>query len=134
MAELQTLVIEGGCTFREEYVWMQPVTAGSSTLVPVDLTGYTARMMIKLGYDDAAPLQSLTSSPAAGITITAAEGLVTVELTPTQTAQIEAAMVAALAASTISELRAITDLELVSGDRVYRMFEGEVVLRREVTK
>ena len=72
MAEVQTLIIEGGCTFAFEAVYQQETTPGSGTWAAVDLTGYSARMMIKLTHDSASPLISLTSTPAAGITITAA--------------------------------------------------------------
>ena len=135
MAEVQTLIIEGGCTFAFEAVYQQETTPGSGTWAAVDLTGYSARMMIKLTHDSASPLISLTSTPAAGITITAASGLVAIEMTPTETAAIETAMVAALAAGTISELRAVADCELQSsGGKVYRLFAAEVLLQREVTK
>jgi hypothetical protein len=134
VAERQTLIVEGGCSFLWEAEYQDEVPPGSKNWQPRNLTGYSARMMVKLGYDDAAPLVSLTSNAGGGLTITAASGVVAVEMTPVQTAAIETAVVAAYNAGTIDQLRAIADLELVSGARVMRMFEADVLVSREVTR
>lgn len=86
-----------------------------------NLTGYTARMMIRANVADANPLLSLTS-PSGGIVITAATGTVTVTITAAQTAALPAGV-------------HVYDLELVAPDtRVIKMIRGTVSVRAEVTR
>lgn len=89
--------------------------------VVADLTGWSARMMIRAKVADASPLLSLTS-PSGGIVITAATGTVTVTLTAAQTAALAAGV-------------HVYDLEIVAPDtRVVKMMRGTMTVRAEVTR
>ena len=56
---------------------------------PVDMTGYTARMVIRECKDDSASLLDLTTENG-GITITISTGTIELEATPTQTSNLTA--------------------------------------------
>lgn len=64
-----------GVDFADSRVFFTPPTNGSTdvqNLVPMNFTGCTARMMIRLAADPSSTLlQSLTSSPPAGLTFIA---------------------------------------------------------------
>lgn len=106
------ITIEQGATYAQTFTWTDD--AGD----PVNLTGYTARMKIKTAKGATANIASLTD--AAGITLGGAAGTIAVTLTATVTA-----------AYTFK--RAVYDLELVNGDTVTRLLEGDVILSKEVT-
>ena len=87
--------------------------------VLVDLTGYTARMQLKMSYADTVPALSLTSG--SGITLGGVLGTIDIAITAIQTA--------ALQATTY-----LYDLELVSsGGQVTRLLEGKIKVTPEVT-
>lgn len=112
------LVVDQGATFRKVFRYSQYV-AGVKT--PVDLTGYSARMMVRTTYTAASPTISLTS-PSGGITISAAAGEITVVMTATQTAAIAAG-------------RYVYDLEIESGGgEVTRIADGPLTVTPEVTR
>jgi hypothetical protein len=112
------LEIEQGATFTKSFTVKQP---GGT---PVDLTGYTVRMMARANYDDPAPLITLsTISPPAGITLTDPDG-----------GQFQIALTAAQTAA-LNFSKILYDLEIVSGAGVVtRLLEGSVTLIKEVTK
>lgn len=88
---------------------------------PVDLTSFTARMMIRGSIDDTDPLVTLTTENG-GITLGSADGTITLLITATATA--------ALTFDT-----AVYDLELVDGSGVVtRLLSGNVTLSKEVTR
>lgn len=108
------LNIEQGATFRYSLNW----TADD---VPVDLTGCTARMQIRLDVSSPAVIAELTTQNT-GIVLNATPGQVDLYLSATDTA--------ALNFDT-----AVYDLEVefTNGD-VCRLIEGEVALSLEVTR
>jgi hypothetical protein len=114
-----------GATFRRVITWK------NSTGTAVNLTGYTARMMVRTSYAASTPALSLTSSPVAGIAITAATGVITITITPVQSSGI--------AMPTVNGVRdafdGVYDLELVapSGD-VTRLLEGRFICSPEATR
>ena len=108
------LKIEQGATWRKVFVWK---AAG----VPVDMTGWKARMQIREAVDADEILQELTSENG-GIAIEPLLGQFTLKLTDTQTSALE-----------FDE--AVYDVELIApnGD-VIRVMQGVVTLSPEVTR
>lgn len=97
-----------------------------STKVPIDLTGYTAKMQIRKDKDDATVILELTDG--AGITLGDAAGTVQVYITATQAATVYAALLSS---------KGVYDLELLPGavvDDTWRFIEGRVFVDGEVTK
>ena len=111
------IVIEQGADF----TWLIQWTDSAGT--PHDLTGYSARMKVKLSKDHAGNIYSWTSGSE--LTITAATGLITIDV---------AASAINTGISTTPFTRAVYDLELVDGSsNVVRLVEGSVTLSKEVT-
>ena len=114
------LKIEQGATFRQPLQW----SAGTPA-VPVDLTGYTARMQVRSELTSPAVLLELTTENGRiGIT-DATAGKLELRLTATETA--------ALAFES-----GVYDLELVAPDApdntVTRLLAGSVTVLPEVTR
>ena len=105
--------IEQGATFNYVMTW-------KIDTVPVNLTGYTARLQARTDVGDTSTVLSLTSS--AGITLGGSAGTITLDQTATQTALLTAGQF-------------IYDLELVSGGgAVTRLLSGELTISGEVTR
>jgi hypothetical protein len=111
------LVIEQGATFS------YPLTVSDSG-VTRNLTGYTARMMVREDVDATSPLLTLTTENGRII------------IAPDQVGDkgemsllITAADTAALTFDS-----GVYDLELVNGSVVERLLEGKVKLKKEVTR
>jgi hypothetical protein len=114
MATKYNITIDKGSTFQMTLIWKD----SSDTVI--DLTGYSARMMIKQTHNDAAPIISLTSG--SGITITALSGRLDF-------------LISATATKNIAQFEAVYDVEVESsGGIVTRLVEGKVNLSPEVTK
>jgi hypothetical protein len=108
--------IEQGATYTKQIVWKD----GGG--VPMDLTGYSARMQIRKTIGSTKVLVDLATSPGSGIALGGALG--TIVLT------ISAALTTA-----ITEAVGVYDLELVSGGGVVtRLLEGDVEIKPEVTR
>jgi hypothetical protein len=108
------IIIEQGATFARTLTWQ----ADSAN---VNLTGYTARMMIRSTIDDSSTIVSLTTENG-GITLGGAAGTIALLISATATA--------ALTAGT-----AVYDLELISASSVVtRLLQGSVTIAREVTR
>lgn len=91
-----------------------------SYYTPVDLTGYSARMMIRESVEDTTPVISL-SSPG-DILLNNTTKTITVQMTATATADLD-------------EMDAVYDIELVSGTgEVYLLAYGKVKIATEVTR
>jgi hypothetical protein len=97
--------------------------AGGGTLsynLPVDLTGFTARMMIRETIEDIVPLVSLVSPT--NIVVSTAANTVTVSIT-------------AVASAALPEIDGVYDLELIAPtSEVYLMAYGAVKISPEVTR
>ena len=88
---------------------------------PIDLTGYSARMHLRLKKTDATPIIELTTANGR-LTLGYAAGTIRMEIDDAQTA-----------AFTFS--KAFYDLELISGAGIVsRLMEGKVILSKETTK
>lgn len=115
MAAQLDLEIEAGATFTLD------LDVATEAGAVIDLTGYTARMMIKRSTAETAALLELTTANGR-IAITTATGLVTLVLTAIETAELT------------TWTRGVYDLELVSaGGVVTRLAEGAVTILAEVT-
>lgn len=116
LAGVYNIRCDQGSTFQRVITVTQATSAG--TYIPVDLTGYSARMQIrkKFGGD---VLVELTSDPGDGILLNEANGMVTIEMTAAQTAGINRS--------------GIYDLELVVGSTVTKILRGKFILNHEVT-
>lgn len=110
------LVIYQGATFRQNFIWQD------SEQEPVDLTGYTARMMVRtsVGSDD--PFITLTTENG-GITLGGVTGSIALYMSATDTEM-------------LTEILGCYDLELVapSGGDTTRFLQGIITISREVTR
>jgi hypothetical protein len=124
-AAAKKLLIEQGATWRDSYTLLQPAPAGTpiADLLPINLTGYSARMQIRPDYASATVLLELTQANGR-IAITPASGNIAMHISAADTA-----------ALTFTDAPAVYDLELIepSGD-VIRLLKGSVTLSPEVTK
>lgn len=119
MATSYRMVIDAGAHYFLAVTWEDPDG------VPIDLTGYSARMMLRVKYSDAAPLVSLTSETNGGIEIDGARGLLNITMTDEQTG--------ALCAS--KEVEGVYDLEVENADGVVtRLLAGRWLAKPEATK
>lgn len=108
------ITIEQGATFSRVFTW----TADGSN---VNLTGYTARMMVRSDIEDTNALLTLTTENG-GISLGGAAGTITVTISATATAA-------------LTRGSAVYDLELISGSSVVtRLLKGVVSITREVTR
>jgi hypothetical protein len=115
--------IHQGTTFRMTLSWVDP--AGD----PIDLTGYAARMQVRMRYDTPTALVSLTES--AGITLGGDQGTIAVELTAVQTAAIAVARNTGVPPS--DDYYYDLEVEAPTGE-VTRLVFGVARVYREVTR
>ena len=104
-----------------------------SSNVPIDLSGYTARMQIRSDYADNTNtlIASLTTVPdvdGTGLNMSGSSGT-----TPIQSGSI-GIYISAASSSAFTFNEAKYDLEIVSGSVVTRLLEGCVRLKKEVTR
>jgi hypothetical protein len=113
MAGAYNFTIEQGATFNLLMTWR-------IDNVPVNLTGYTARLQARIDVDETETILSLTTG--AGITLGGAAGTITLDQTATQTAL-------------LPKGEYVYDLELQSsGGVVTRLLQGELNISAEVTR
>jgi hypothetical protein len=113
MAGEYNFTIEQGATFNLLMTWR-------IDNVPVNLTGYTARLQARIDVDETETILSLTTG--AGITLGGAAGTISLDQTATQTAL-------------LPKGEYVYDLELQSsGGIVTRLLQGELNISAEVTR
>lgn len=118
MADVHQLDVDAGATWTETVTWREPTVAGVLGAL-INLTGYTARMQLRVTVDAADAVLSLTH--LAGLTLGGAAGTVLITMTAAQTG----------ALSGIYEY----DLEVESaGGVVTRLIQGEVHVSPECTR
>lgn len=110
-ARLDLVIVQGAD-------WSERITWVDDTQQPVDLSGYTAALVIKQTHTAATALVSLTQG--AGIGLTATPPNIVLARTAAQTAS-------------LSFVRAVYGLELTTGGVVTRLCSGVVTLSKEVT-
>ena len=109
------IVIEQGADFSYNVTW------NDQTGAPVNLTGYSAAMMVRNSYNDASPILSLTSA-GGQITLGGAAGTIAISASNTLTAALPAS-------------NGFYDLELTSaGGTITRLMQGKVTITPQVTK
>ncbi len=110
--------IQQGASFRREIAWRD------AAMVMLDLTGYTARMMVRAKIDDASPVLTLTTENGRIAVSTGAAGYnILLTVTPGDTAALT------------DWGQGVYDIELVSaGGTVTRLLEGFAILSKEVSR
>jgi len=118
MAEQFNLTVNAGSTTEIEFIHKtDPAT-------PKDLTAWTARMQVRPAYNAPSTLMSFDSD-GNGLVIDGPQGKVTLTISPSDTNGIPAP-----AAGRVLYY----DLEILNGvGVVYRTFEGELLLRPQIT-
>ena len=121
------LIIEQGATLNLEIQYKD------STGAPVNLTGYSGKMQIRSGYADSNPTTyiTLSSSLAAdgtGLNFSGSNGT-----TPPTSGSI-GIFISAASSSAFTFDTAKYDLEIMSGNVVTRLLQGDVKLCKEVTR
>lgn len=112
-ASIYNILCDQGETYEQSLIYQ------NSDGTAVDITGATARMMVRTDYAATTTVVSLTE--VAGITLGGAAGTIDLTITDTQTA--------ALAAG-----KYVYDLELIMGSKVKKLIRGDFIVRAEVTK
>lgn len=122
----------------ETWSWSWAKTSGGSA---VDLTGYSARMSIKAGYEGATEAYLSSGSDADGGTITlgGAAGTIALAMTAAQTSELAGDLSYYLFVRPDQQaeryIEMIYDLETVSpAGVVTRELEGRVTIQREVSR
>jgi len=120
MAQTYNIHVDQGSTYTLTVTYTTAAGAG------VDLTGYEARMQVRLSTEEVASLASFTSSPAAGLEIVApaTNGEVKLTVTSVQTAA-------------YAFKNAVYDLEVFDASappNVIRLIQGRFVVNPEVTR
>ena len=122
-----TFTIEQGSTTNFEIQYKD------SSNNPVDLTGYSGRMMLRSGYADSNPTTyvTLTNTPTSdgtGLNFSGSNG------TTSPTSGSIGVFISAASSSALTFTEAVYDLEMVSGSVVTRLLEGKVRVSKEVTR
>jgi hypothetical protein len=122
-----SFIIEQGSTLNLEIQYKD------STNTPVDLTGYSGKMMIRSNYADQNPttyaiLSSSLAADGTGLNFSGSNGI-----TPPASGSI-GIYISAVSSSNFTFNTARYDLEITSGSVITRLLEGQVSLSQEVTR
>ena len=122
-----SFVIEQGTTTNFEIQYKD------SNNNPVDLTGYSGKMMIRSNYADQSPvtyaiLSSSLAADGTGLNFSGSNGS-----TPPTSGSI-GIYISAVSSSNFTFNTARYDLEITSGSIVTRLLEGQISLSQEVTR
>lgn len=122
-----SFVIEQGSTTNFEIQYKD------SSNNPVDLTGYSGKMMIRSNYADQSPttyaiLSSSLAADGTGLNFSGSNGS-----TPPTSGSI-GIYISAVSSSNFTFNTARYDLEITSGSIVTRLLEGQISLSQEVTR
>jgi len=122
-----SFTIEQGSTLNFEIQYKD------SNNLPVNLTGYSGKMMIRSGYADANPttyaiLSSSLAVDGTGLNFSGSNGS-----TPPASGSI-GVVISAVSSSNFTFNTALYDLEIVSGSIITRILEGQVSISKEVTR
>lgn len=115
--KLNNLIILQGATFTHRIVWE------TKDGLPIDITGFTARMQIREYYDSTNVIYSMTSDPIHGIMIDGVKGQIDLNIPATDTDEFTFDI-------------AKYDLELVRTEDglVIRLMQGSISLSYEITR
>jgi len=112
-AGIYNFIIDQGSTYTVSLVYNDP--NGN----PIDLTGYTAKMQLRLKYGDPVAALTLTTG-GGGIVITGPTGTIDITATDEQTLTLDPTLY-------------VYDLDLNIGGVITRLIQGQVTVRAEVT-
>ena len=107
------MVCPQGATFIKQITY-------SASDVPVNLSGFTARMQIREKHTSTATIISLTS-PSNGIILGGVLGTINITISATAT-------------SALVAKEYVYDLEIITGTTVTRLIEGKFIVTPEVTR
>ena len=112
-AGIYNFTIDQGAQYTTQIIW------ADSSGNPIDLTGYTAKMQLRLKYG--APTAALTlTTGGGGIVIDGPTGTINITATDEQTLTLEPTFY-------------VYDLDLISGGVITRLIQGQITARPEVT-
>jgi hypothetical protein len=107
-----------GKTWEAKFRYLSRCSSGRKP-APIDLSGYTARMVVRECAEDSASLLDLTTSNG-GITLSAL-GVIELEATPTQTSNLTAG-------------EGVYEIELYTGSNVIGFASGLVKVYQEIIR
>jgi hypothetical protein len=122
-----SFIIEQGSTLNLEIQYKDSINT------PVDLTGYSGKMMIRSGYANTNPttyiiLSSSRAADGTGLNFSGSNGI-----TPPTSGSI-GIYISAASSSNFTFNTALYDLEITSGSVITRLLEGQVSISKEVTR
>ena len=113
IAGIYNFTMDQGSTYTVQMVYLDP--NGN----PINLTGYTAKMQLRLQYGDPVAALTLTTENG-GITINGPTGTINILATDEQTLVLQPTFY-------------VYDLDILSGGTIQRLVQGQVTVRPEVT-
>lgn len=127
LAGIYNINVEQGATYTLDLVWKDDLG------VPVNLTGYQARMMIRKNYAGD-PVLSLTSI-AGDIELGGALGTIAITASATQTSSIDVSYSALIFNGSKYQQTMVYDIELEDADgKVTRVLQGSAIVYPEATR
>ena len=112
-AGIYNFIMDQGSTYTVQMVYQDP--NGN----PINLTGYTAKMQLRLQYGDPVAALTLTTG-GGGIVIDPLIGTINITATDEQTLALEPTFY-------------VYDLDLIDGGTITRLIQGQITVRPEVT-
>ena len=113
IAGIYNFTMDQGSTYTVQMVYLDP------NKNPINLTGYTAKMQLRLQYGDPVAALTLTTENG-GITIDGPTGTINILATDEQTLVLEPTFY-------------VYDLDILTGGTIERLVQGQVTVRPEVT-
>jgi hypothetical protein len=107
-------------TIDQGSVWDLEITYQDPNGVPINLTGFTAKMQLRTDYNSPTADLTLTTG-GGGIVITGATGVVDISASAAQTGALAPAFY-------------VYDLELISGTNISRLIQGQITIAEQVTQ
>lgn len=101
-------------------VWDLEITYQDPNGVPINLTGFTAKMQLRKEYNSTVADLTLTTG-GGGIVITGATGTIDISATAVQTGVLDPTYY-------------VYDLELTSGSNISRLIQGQITVAEQVTQ
>ena len=114
-AGIYNFTVDQGAQYNTTIVWADPQG------VPIDLTGYTAAMQLRLQAASPNPAALSLTSSNGGITITPLAGEMDILMTATQTGALDPGFY-------------VYDLEIALGSVVTRIIQGQITVSAQVTQ
>lgn len=107
-------------TMDQGSVWDLEITYQDPDGVPINLTGFTAKMQLRKDYNSTVADLTLTTD-GGGIVITGATGKIDISASAAQTGALDPTYY-------------VFDLELTSGSNISRLIQGQITVAEQVTQ